>query len=120
MKIPKESIPDCYKYAKATFEGKITADEATLKLHEKHAIKVGSAKDYPKLFKVLITGDGSLWSLSSYTYDCFLDNIYKDYGKAQLGKSLTTFMQLIKKYEGDKVGSKRKMRLVYEKWIKLA
>ncbi|MFN4027241.1 MAG: hypothetical protein ACK4IZ_07345 [Flavobacterium sp.] len=119
MKIPKESIPDCYKYAKAAYDGKITADEATFKIHEKHGIKVGSAKDYPKLFKVLISGEGSLWGLSSYTYDCFLDSIYKDYGKVQLDKSLNTLMHLIKKYEGDKVGSKRKMRLVYEKYIKL-
>lgn len=92
MKIPKTAIHDCYKYAKAGYDGKITADDATMKIHEKHAIKVGSAKDYPKLFKVLMTGEGSLWGLSCFTHDCFLDNIYKDYGKEQLGKSLKTFM----------------------------
>lgn len=120
MKIPKTAIPDCYKYAKVAYEEKMTADEATMKIHEIQGIKVGSAKDYPKLFKVLMTGEGSIWSLSSFTYDYFLDNIFKDYGKEQLGKSLKTFMGLIKKYEGGKVGSKKKMRLVYEKWTPLA
>ena len=119
MKISEHSIPDCYKYSKQAFEGRITENDATMKIHEKQDIKVGSAKDYPKLFKVLMTGEGTIWSLSSFTYGYFLESIYKDYGKDQLGKSLNTFMSLIKKYEGDNVGSKKKMRLVYEKWIQL-
>lgn len=119
-KIPREAIPDCYKYAKAALEGKITEIDATMKIHEKHSIKLGSAKDYSKLLKVLVKGEGSLWSLNSFTYDCFLENIYRDYGKQQLAKSLNNFISLVKKYEGENIGSKKKMRTVYEKWIELA
>ena len=119
MKIPNEAIPDCYKYSKQAYEGKITADEATQKIHKIHGVKLGSAKDYPILFKILITGEGSMWSLSSYCYDCFIENIHKDYGTEQMKKSLDTFMRLIKKFEGGNVGSKKSMRVIYEKYKKL-
>ena len=66
-----------------------------------------------------MTGEGSIWSLSSFTQNYFLESIYKDYGKEQLKKSLHTFMCLIKKYEGEKIGSKKSMRSIYEKYSKL-
>lgn len=119
MKIPNEVIPDCYKYSKQAFEGNITSDEAAKKIHNLHNLKLGSAKDYPILFKILITGEGSMWSLSSYCYEYFIKKIHEDYGNEQLKKSLNTFMRLIKKYEGEKVGSKKLMRAIYEKYLKL-
>ena len=117
MKIPNEVIPDCYKYSKQAFEGKLTADEAAQKIHNLHDVKLGSAKDYPILLKILITGEGSMWNLSSYCQEYFIRKIYEDYGKEQLKKSLNAYMRLIKKYEGDNVGSKKLMRRIYEKYL---
>jgi len=118
MKIPNEVIPDCYNYAKQSFEGKITPNEARKKIHEELNINFGSAKDYSKLFKILMTDEGSIWSLNCFTLDYFIKNISKDYGKEQLKMTLKTFMRLIKSYEGTKVGSKKSMRAIYEKYSK--
>ena len=118
MKIPNEVIPDCYKYSKLAFEGKTTADDAAQKIHKLHDVKLGSAKDYPLLFKILMTGEGSMWNLSSYCQEYFIKKIYEDYGKEQLKKSLITYMRLIKKYEGENLGSKKLMRTIYEKYKK--
>jgi hypothetical protein len=118
-KIPNEAIPDCYKYSKEAFEGKITPEDARLKIHEKHGIKIGSAKDYPKLFKVLISGEGTIWSLSNYCHDYFINRIYIDYGKNQLKKTLKVFMFLIEKYEKQTGSIKKSKRAIYEKYSKL-
>ena len=119
MKIPIEIIPDAYKFSKQVFENKLTSDEAAVKLHNTHNININSAKDYVFYFKYLITGMGSCRILSSYTQEYFLKRIYEDYGKGQLGKSLKAFRLLIVTFEGEKVGSKKSMRAVYEKYLKL-
>lgn len=117
--IPNEAIPDCYKYAKDAFEGKISPEDATMKIHLKHDIKIGSAKDYPKLFKVLMTGEGSIWSLSDYCHDFFLKTIFEDYGKVQLKKSLSYFKVLIEKYEKQTGTLKKSKRAIYDKYNQL-
>lgn len=117
--IPNEAIPDCYKYSKEAFEGKISAEDAIMKIHLKHNIKLGSAKDYPKLFKVLMTGEGSIWSLSNYCHDYFLNKIFEDYGNEQLKKSLSYFKVLVEKYEKQTGTLKRSKRVIYDKYSKL-
>lgn len=119
MKIPNEVIPDCYKYAKEAFEGKITSEDATMKIHSELNITLGSAKDYPKLFKVLMTGEGSIWSLSNYCHEYYLNKISKDYGKEQLKKSLSYFKVLIEKYEKQTGTLKKSKRAIYDKYSKL-
>lgn len=119
MKIPHSAIPDCYKYAKEAFEGKITPVDATMKINEKQGIEVGSAKDYFYFLKYLITGEGSCRILNLYTQEYFIKRIRNDYDKEQFTKSLNHFKKLIEKFEKDKVGSKKSMWKIYEKYSKL-
>lgn len=121
MKIPNELIPDCYKYAKQAFEGKITKEEARLKIHEELDVNFGSAKDYYLYFNYLITGEKPTWSLNKFTLEYFLEHILKDNNDniEQKKKTLLHFKKLIEKFEGQKVGSKKSMRAIYEKYNKL-
>ena len=119
MKIPHSALPDCYKIAKQAFEGKITNESAQLKIHEELQINLTSAKDYPKLLRILLTDNGNIWGLSAFTYDVFLENILSDYGKEQLKKSVATYKRLIAYLENNGKPKKIKMRAVYEKYSKL-
>lgn len=121
MKIPKTSIPFTYSESKRVFENNLPIKEAAESIHKKCGLKITSSIDYGYFYRYLITGIGSCRSLSSYTQEYYLENILKDYNNdtEQKRKTLNHFKKLIEKYEGDKVGSKRKMRLVYEKYIKL-
>ena len=120
MKIPNEVITDCYKYSKQAFEGKITPNDARQKIHEELKINFGSAKDYYLYFNYLMTGNRPTWSLNKFTLDYFLRNILEDYKDSeQMKKSLFHFKKLIEKFEGDKVGTKKSMRAIYEKYLKL-
>ena len=81
----------------------------------------GSARDYYLYYSYLITGEKPTWSLNLFTLDFFLENILKDYNeeKKQKKKTLLHFKKLIEKFEGQKVGSKKSMRAIYEKYNKL-
>jgi hypothetical protein len=120
-KIPNEAIPDCFKYSKHAFEGKITKEEARLKIHEELDINFGSARDYYLYYNYLITGNKPTWVLNNYTLGYFLEKILEDYknDNEQKKKTLLHFKKLIEKFEGEKVGSKKSMRVIYEKYIKL-
>ena len=117
MKIPNEVISDCYKYSKQAFEGKITPNDARQKIHEELNINFGSAKDYYLYFNYLMTGNKPTWGLNKYTLEYFIKKIHDDYEKEQFEKTLFYFKKLIEKFEGDKVGSKKSMRAIYEKYI---
>ena len=121
MKIPNEVIPDCYKFSKQAFEGKITPNEARQKIHEELDINYGSARDYFLYYSYLITGEKPTWGLNTYTTNYFLKNILEDYKNdiEQKKKTLFNFKKLIEKFEGEKVGSKKSMRAIYEKYIEL-
>lgn len=117
-KISKEVIEGCYKIAKLGFENSKTIDEVRLKIHNELEVNFGSSRAYPKLFEIFMTGEGILWGLSADTYDIFLENIFKDYGKEQQKKSTATYLRLIEYLEKDKKGSKVKLRKVYDKYVK--
>jgi hypothetical protein len=119
MKIPHEVITDCYKYSKQAYDEQASSNDFVNKLLSKHTIKVNSAKDYFYFYNYLISGLGSCRILSSYTQEYFLKRIYEDYGKEQLKKSLKAFGFLIEKFEGEKVGSRKSMRAIYDKYMKL-
>lgn len=119
MKIPKDAIPDCYKYSKEAFEGNLKSKDAAEKIHAKHHLKLSSSMDYFNYFKFLKTDSGTCRSLSLYTQEYFLKRIFEDYGKEQLKKSLVAFMKLIVKFEAGKEGSKKSMRVIYEKYNQL-
>lgn len=119
MKIPNEVIPDAYKYAKQAFDENLLSNDFSNKLLSKHNIKMSSSKDYFYFYNYLMTGLGSCRILSSYTQEYFLKRIYEDYGKEQLQKCLKAFILLIAKFEGEKVGSKKSMRAIYDKYKKL-
>ncbi|PJE45014.1 MAG: hypothetical protein CUR32_01310 [Flavobacterium sp.] len=120
MKIPNEVIPDCYKYAKQAFEGKITPVDARQKIHEELNINFGSARDYYLYYNYLVTGNKPTWVLNDYTLGYFLEHILKDYNNdiEQKRNTLIHFKKLIEKFEGDKVGSKKSMRTINEKYLK--
>ncbi len=120
MKIPNAVIPDCYKYAKQAFDGKITVDDARQKIHEQLNINFGSARDYYLYFNYLITGEKPTWILNKFTLEYFLEHILKDNkdNLEQKKKTLLNFKKLIEKFEGEKVGSKKAMRAIYEKYSK--
>lgn len=117
-KIPNEVIKDCYNYSKKAFEGKISKEEARLKIHKELHINYGSAKDYYLYYSYLITGEKPTWSLNKYTLEYFLREILKDYDNdyEQKKKTLENFKKLIEKFEKGKVGSKKSMRAIYEKY----
>jgi hypothetical protein len=119
MKISSELIPDCYIYSKQAFEGKISPNDARQKIHEELNINFGSAKDYYLYFNYLMTGNKPTWSLNRHTLGYFLGQIQEDYGDEQMKKSLLHFKKLIEKFEGKKVGSKKSMRAIYDKYMKL-
>lgn len=118
MKIPNEVIPDCYKFSKQAFEGKITKEEARLKIHKELDLNFGSARDYFLYYSYLINGEKPTWSLNLFTLEYFLQNILMDYknDSEQQKRTLLYFKKLIEKLEGSKVGSRKSMRLIYEKY----
>ena len=120
-KIPNEAIPDCYKYAKQAFDGKITMGDARQKIHEELNITYGSARDYYLYYSYLITGQRPTWGLNNYTMEFFLNEILDDDNNdvEQKKNSLRHFKALIKKLEGEKVGSRKGLNVIYEKYRKL-
>ena len=118
MKIPNDVIPDCYTYAKQAFEGKITANDARQKIHDELNINYGSARDYYLYYSYLITGKKPTWGLNTYTTKYFLENILVDNKNdvEQKRKTLFHFKKLIEKFEKGKVGSKKSMNIIYEKY----
>ena len=69
--------------------------------------------------QICAIGIGSCRSLSGYTQGYFLEHIKKEYSTEQFKKSLNAFMNLIKKFEGEKVSSKKSMRTIYDKYIEI-
>lgn len=118
--IPNKAIPDCYKYAKQAFDGTIAIADARQKIHEELNINFGSAKDYYLYYSYLITGERPTWGLNSYTMEYFLKEILDDDNNdlKQKMNSLLHFKALIKKLEGEKVGSRKGLNVIYEKYRK--
>ena len=119
MKIPQERIPYTYQESKRIFENKLSVKEGAENIHTKCGIKLNSCGDYVYFFRYLMTGTGSCRSLSKYSQEYYLEMIYKDYGKEQLGKSLLAFYKLIEKFEQPNGSTKKSMRLIYEKFYLL-
>jgi hypothetical protein len=121
MKIPNEVIPDCYKYAKQAFEGKISPSEARQKIHEELNINFGSARDYYLYYSYLLTGNKPTWPLNNYTLGYFLKHILKDYNDdiEQKKRTLLHFKKLIEKFEAQKGITMVAMRKIYEECLKL-
>lgn len=119
-RIPNKVIPDCYKFSKQAFEGKITKEVARLKIHQELGIKFSSARDYYLYYNYLITGEKPTWSLNLFTLEYFLEHILIDNNDniEQKKKSLLYFKKLLEKFEGEKVGSRKSMRAIYEKYSK--
>lgn len=120
MKIEEDLIPYTYSESKRVFENSLPIKEAAESIHKKCGLKITSSLDYGYFYRYLITGIGSCRSLSSYTQEYYLENILKDYNNdtEQKRKTLYHFKKLIEKFEGDKVGSKKSMRTIYEKYLK--
>ena len=120
MKIPNEAIPECYKYAKQAFDGKITFGDARQKIHEELKINFGSARDYYLYYNYLITGEKPTWGLNLFTMEYFLKKILEDENNdsEQRKNSLFYFKALINKLEGEKIGSKKGLNVIYEKYRK--
>jgi len=118
--IPHEVIPDCYKYAKQAFDSKITVGDARQKIHEKLNINFGSAKDYYLYYSYLITGEKPTWGLNLFTMEYFLKEILEDENTdlEQIKNTFLYFKALINKLEGEKVGSKKGLNVIYEKYRK--
>lgn len=116
MSISEKHIPFTYEESKRVFENDLSIKEAAENINKKCDIKVTSATDYGYYFRYLMTGEGSCRSLSKFTQGFYLEKIYKDYDKEQFKKSLLHFKKLIEKFEGEKVGSKKAMRTIYEKY----
>ena len=118
-KIPNEVIPDCYKYSKQAFEGKITPLEARQKIHDELKINYGSARDYFLYYNYLITGTRPTWGLNTFTTNYFLEHILNDgeISNDQKKRTMLHFKKLIEKFEGGKVGCKKSMRVIYEKFV---
>ena len=120
MKIPNSAIPKCYYYSKAAFKGKITSTEARKKIHETLGINFGSARDYYLYYNYLMTGIKPTWSLNKFTTEYFLKSILEDKNNSseQKKNTLENFKKLIVKLEGEKVGSKKSMRNIYQNYSK--
>jgi hypothetical protein len=118
MKIPENVIPYTYKESKRVFENKLSVKEAAENIHKNCGVKITSSIDYAYYFRYLMTGNGSCRGLSKFTQEYFLKNILEDYknDNEQKKKTLLHFKKLIEKFEGEKVGSKKSMRVIYEKY----
>ncbi len=119
MKIAHEHIPYTYQESKRVFENNLPIREAAENINKKCNITFNSCADYAHYFRYLITGNQSCRSLSSYTQGYYLEQIYKDYGKEQLEKSLRNFYKLIEKFEQKGNSNKKSMRAIYEKYRKM-
>ena len=117
MKITENLIPYTYKESKRVFENDLSVKEAAENMNKNCGININSSADYYYYFKYLKTGEGSCRILSSFTQEFYLKTMYDEYGREQLKKSLRYFKQLIEKFEGDKVGSKKSMWAIYSKYI---
>lgn len=116
MKISDKLIPFTYTESKGVFENKLSLKEAAENIHNNCGIKITSALDYGYYFRYLMTGKGSCRILNKFTQRYYLEKIFQDYGIEQRQKSLKNFKKLIDKFEGEKVGSKKSMRAIYEKF----
>lgn len=119
MKISEKLIPYTYTESKRVFHKELSIKEATINIHKNCGIKISSASDYGYYFRYLMTGNGSCRSLSSFTQEYYLENILEDYGSKQFLKTLLHFKKLIEKFEGSKLGSKKSMNLIYEKYRRI-
>lgn len=119
MRISNEHIPYTYQESKRVFDNDLSIKEAAENINKKCDIKVTSATDYGYYFRYLMTGEGSCRSLSKFTQDFYLERIYKDYDKEQFKKSLLHFKKLIERFENGKIGSKKSMNAIYDKYINL-
>jgi len=117
-KIPASVIPYAYQETKRVFESNLPIKEAAENINKNCGIKINSAVDYGYYFKYLMTGTGSCRNLNSFTQEYFLKRILEDYGMQQQNKSLQAFWDLILKFEGEKVGYKKSMRIIFEKYNK--
>lgn len=118
MKIPEKHIQYTYQESKRIFENDLSIKEGAENINKKCDIKVTSATDYGYYFRYLMTGEGSCRSLSKFTQGFYLEKILEEYGVEQMKMSLNHFKKLIEKFEGEKVGSKKAMRAIYEKYSK--
>lgn len=121
MKISEKHIPYTYQESKRIFENNLSVKEAAENINKKCGIKITSATDYPYYYRYLMTGLGSCRSLSSFTQDYFLRSILEDNKNniEQKKNTLLYFKKLIEKFEKGKVGSKKSMNAIYEKYRKL-
>ena len=119
MKISDKQIPFTYQESKRVFENNLSAREAAENINKNCGIKITSSTDYYSYFKYLMTGQGSCRMLSKFTQEYYLEQIKMDYSPEQFNKSLKAFFLLIKKFEGEKIGSKKSMRMIYKKYSKL-
>lgn len=117
MKIAEEHIPYTYKESKRIYEEGLSTKEAAQNIFKICGININSANDYPYFFRYLMTGVGSCRSLSSFTQDYYLHQIYKDYGREQLEKSLSAYEILIEKFESHNSSIKKSMRKIYAKYV---
>lgn len=119
MKISEKHIPFTYQESKRVFVLNLSIKEAAENINKKCGIKITSATDYGYYFRYLITGEGSCRSLSKFAQEFYIKKICEDYDEKQFKKSLHHFKKLIEKFEGEKVGSKKSMRAIYEKYVAL-
>ncbi|HTA28394.1 MAG TPA: hypothetical protein VK809_11425, partial [Bacteroidia bacterium] len=91
MKIDNSTIPEVYKVAQQFYEGTLTLQEGKSQLADKFRMNSSSASDYMYNFRYLMEGKKITRTLNAFSFDYFLDNIFKDYGQEKFSTVLEEF-----------------------------
>lgn len=115
----KEYIENTYQYAKMVFDGKLAKKEAAQEL-VKQGMKYSSAIINIDVFDHMLNGQMFTRTLSSSTFEYFLDNILVDFGQETLNKCLDALEQHIPYLEGTRTSKMHRVRKIYHKYRSIA
>lgn len=119
MKIPNELIPVAYDLSKKVFEGTLTLKEGQAQLVGDDRMNPNSAADFIHNFRYMMEGKKFARTNSAYSADYFLENIYNDYGAAQLANALKAVRLHIDYYEKLQNTTMHTMRAICDKYASI-
>lgn len=111
----KEYIESTYHYANMVFDGRLSKKDAAQEL-VKRGMKYASAIINIDVFDHMLNGQLFTRTLSSPTFEYFLNKIQLDFGQEALNKSLDALEQHIPYLEGTRTSKMHTVRKIYLKY----
>lgn len=118
-KMTNQMVEKSFEVAKERFLEKITLQEAVENL-ENIGVNPNSARDYIYLYKHLRNGELFKRRANEYATEYFIENIFKENGKAELSKALISLLKHFEYWESYSGSRIKGGRIIYDKYLKLA